>query len=68
METKTGIIIQLSKNGFGFIESEEQEENIFFHCTSLRNAKFDRLAVGTKVEFVIVDTTKGPTAELVVVI
>jgi len=68
METKTGAIIQLNEHGFGFIKTEEQEENIFFHCSSVRNASFSNLKVGNKVEFIVVDTKKGMTAELVVVV
>jgi CspA family cold shock protein len=37
--------------GFGFIESESLEENIFFHANNLEGVAFDDLEVGNELEF-----------------
>jgi len=48
----TGIIKTLiSDKKFGFISSEGQEKDLFFHHTDLKGVEFDELKVGDKVTF-----------------
>ncbi len=45
-----GVIKKLvSDRGFGFISAER--EDVFFHCSSVVDTRFDDLAVGQAVEY-----------------
>lgn len=44
--------------GYGFIETT-LDEDIFFHCSNLKNVDFDFLNEDTNVEFDIINTFKG---------
>jgi len=58
----TGTIARLLiDKGFGFIRDESGLEH-FFHRSSVRNAVFELLREGQRVEFVVEDSTKGPRA------
>ena len=46
-----GTIIRLVDRGFGFIKTEEQEEDIFFHRNDLQGVEFASLREGQEVEF-----------------
>ncbi len=46
-----GTIKRLMDRGFGFIKTEEQEGDLFFHSTSLEGVEFNSLSEGQKVEF-----------------
>lgn len=62
----TGTIQNIVKEqGFGFIHSTEQEENIFFHRSNLVGGAFGELEIGDIVEFTIEQGAKGPQAILV---
>jgi CspA family cold shock protein len=50
----------LEFRGFGFIEVEGQDDDIFVHHTELNAVS--SLTSGQKVEFEIEDTPKGPQA------
>ncbi len=52
----------ITHRGYGFIDTEEQEEDLFFHRSQLDSAKFDELREGDVVEFEIEQTEKGPQA------
>lgn len=52
----------ISHRGYGFIDTDEQEEDLFFHRSQLVSAKFDELREGDVVEFEIEQTEKGPQA------
>jgi len=58
----TGTIKKLTDKGFGFIEAEDQEKDIFFHMESLVDVQYDELNEGDTVSFEIEDTPKGPAA------
>ena len=58
----TGTIKKLTDKGFGFIEAEDQEKDIFFHTESLVDVQYDELSEGDTVSFEIEDTPKGPAA------
>lgn len=57
-----GIIKKLTDRGFGFIGSEGQEKDLFFHSKSLVGVTFDELREGDKVTFDIENGEKGPAA------
>ena len=49
--------------GFGFITPAEGEKDCFVHYSAIQGDGFKTLAQGEKVEFEVVDGTKGPAAE-----
>jgi CspA family cold shock protein len=51
--------------GYGFIE-QEGGRDIFVHYTAIEGDGFKSLAEGQKVEFEIIEGTKGPQATKVV--
>jgi CspA family cold shock protein len=51
-----GIIKRLMDRGFGFIKTEEQEEDLFFHRNELQDVQFADLREGQEVEF---EMTRG---------
>ncbi len=51
--------------GYGFIE-QEGGRDIFVHYTAVQGDGFKSLAEGQKVEFEIIEGTKGPQATKVV--
>jgi CspA family cold shock protein len=58
----TGTIARLLiDKGFGFIRDEGGLEH-FFHRSSVRNAVFELLREGQRVEFTEEDSAKGPRA------
>lgn len=57
-----GTIARLTDKGFGFINIEGQEKDLFFHSNELANTSFDELREGDKVTFEIGDSPKGPNA------
>lgn len=63
-----GFVVRLFRDqGYGFIETLDGEE-IYFHKNSLAGGDFDRLAVGTGVQWVEQLGEKGPQASTVRVI
>jgi CspA family cold shock protein len=53
----------LDHRGFGFINIEDQEDDIFFHRSQIDGTLvFEDLSEGTSVSFDIEDTVKGPKA------
>ena len=58
----SGTIVRLmSDKGFGFISDEGGVEH-FFHQSAVRDAVFESLREGQRVEFTIEESTKGPRA------
>lgn len=57
-----GIIKKKTDKGFGFIKSEGQEKDLFFHSNSLSGITFDQLNEGDKVTFDTEDSPKGKNA------
>ncbi len=55
-----------TKKGFGFIEREGEEEDVFVHFSAIEEEGFKNLEDGQEVEFEIVETDRGPQAENVV--
>ncbi|MHA2029553.1 MAG: cold-shock protein [Candidatus Kariarchaeaceae archaeon] len=52
----------MSQRGYGFIDTDNQEDDLFFHKSNLDNIEFTNLREGTAVEFDIADGRRGPEA------
>lgn len=50
------------KKGFGFIEREDKEKDVFCHASAVREAGLRFLNEGDKLEFTLEETEKGPAA------
>lgn len=53
--------------GYGFIEREDGEDDVFVHYSSIRGEGYRSLTEGSLVEFEIEGDAKGPRASNVVV-
>lgn len=61
-----GKIKTKTDRGFGFIEIEGQEKDLFFHSNDLQGVTFEDLQVGDAVTFEVVEGPKGKSAKNVV--
>ena len=50
------------KKGYGFIEREDKEKDVFVHHTAVKAAGMRFLNEGDKLEFTLEDGPKGPSA------
>lgn len=50
------------KKGYGFIEQENGQGDIFVHYSAINGTGFKTLAEGDRVSFDIVDGERGPAA------
>jgi len=57
-----------NSKGYGFIEREDGKGDVFVHYSGIRGEGYRALNEGTRVEFAVVDGTKGLQAQDVVVI
>ncbi|WKZ24515.1 MAG: cold shock domain-containing protein [Patescibacteria group bacterium] len=57
-----GTIKKLTDKGFGFISSEGQEKDLFFHSNSLVGVQFNDLQEGDAVSYEVEQSEKGPNA------
>ena len=48
--------------GFGFIEREDKEKDVFVHASAVRDAGLKYLNEGDALEFEVEDGDKGPSA------
>ncbi len=48
--------------GFGFIEREDKEKDVFVHVSAVRDAGMDGLDEGQALTFEVEDGPKGPNA------
>jgi len=48
--------------GFGFIEREDKEKDVFVHVSAVRDAGLDHLNDGEDISFDVEDGPKGPNA------
>ena len=51
-----------STKGFGFIEREDKEKDVFVHTSAVRDAGMDGLQEGQELTFDVEDGPKGPNA------
>ncbi|MEJ2338174.1 MAG: cold shock domain-containing protein [Gemmatimonadales bacterium] len=51
------------EKGYGFIERENGEGDVFVHQSAIQGEGFKTLAEGQRVEFEVVQGQKGPAAE-----
>jgi CspA family cold shock protein len=49
--------------GFGFIAREDGAKDCFVHHSAIQGSGFKTLSEGDRVEFDVVEGTKGPAAE-----
>jgi len=57
-----GVIVRLTDRGFGFIKREDEEKDLFFHSSELKNVQFKDLREGDKVTFEVTEGPKGLNA------
>ena len=50
------------KKGYGFIEREDGEKDVFVHASAVREAGLRFLNENQKIEFSVEDGEKGPSA------
>ena len=50
------------KKGFGFIERDDKEKDVFVHASAIKAAGMRFLNEGDKLEFDLEDGPKGPSA------
>ncbi len=48
--------------GYGFIQQDGSDKDVFVHYTAIQGEGFKTLAEGQKVEFELIDGPKGPQA------
>jgi|TARA_R110000744_G_scaffold290993_1_gene401663 CspA family cold shock protein len=51
-----------SAKGFGFIEREDKEKDVFVHISAVKNAGMDGLDEGQAMTFEVEEGPKGPNA------
>ena len=51
-----------STKGFGFIEREDKEKDVFVHVSAVRDAGMNGLDEGQPLTFDVEDGPKGPSA------
>ena len=51
-----------ARKGFGFVEREDSEKDVFIHASAVKAAGLKRLEVGQKISFDIEESPKGPNA------
>ena len=57
-----GTIKNVTTKGYGFISREGENKDLFFHSSELKNARFDELKAGDRVEFEVGSGERGPFA------
>ena len=54
------------EKGYGFIEREDGEGDVFVHYSAIQEEGFKTLSEGQRVEFDVVDGARGPQAANVI--
>lgn len=64
MARVSGIVKWFSRlKGYGFINPDESEQEVFVHYTAIDGEGYRNLYEGDRVEFDLVDKGKGPQAQ-----
>jgi len=58
----TGKIKKINEKGFGFIEADGLQKDLFFHKSSLVGVAIEDLKGGEAVTFEMAESPKGPNA------
>lgn len=67
-ERETGVVKWFnSSKGYGFI-TRDQGGDVFVHYSSIKGSGYRSLEEGNRVEFTVVQGTKGPQAQDVIVL
>ncbi len=67
MSNKTGLVKWFDEGkGFGFITPDDGSKDLFVHFSALIGDGFKTLFEGQKVQFVVGNGPKGPTANSVI--
>ena len=48
--------------GFGFVERDDKEKDVFVHISAVKEAGISKLFENDKLEFELIDGPKGPSA------
>ena len=51
-----------ARKGYGFVEQENGEKDVFVHASAVKAAGLNRLEEGQKISYEIEDSPKGPNA------
>lgn len=63
-ERETGTVKWFNAGkGYGFIERDNGEGDVFVHYSAIQSSGFKTLDEGERVEFNVVDSEKGPQAQ-----
>lgn len=57
-----GTIKRLTDRGFGFIQIEGEDKDLFFHSNELEGVAYNDLKEGDAVQFEVTQGPKGPSA------
>lgn len=57
-----GVIARLTDKGFGFIQREGKDKDLFFHSNEVVGTTFNDLREGDRVSFEVGEGPKGPNA------
>lgn len=57
-----GTIKKVTDKNFGFITSEDDGKDVFFHASALQGVSFEELKEGDAVTYDVEDSDKGPRA------
>ncbi len=68
-ERETGVVKWFNATkGYGFIAQDNGSGDVFVHYSAIRGTGYRSLEEGQRVEFTVVQGTKGPQAQDVVVL
>jgi CspA family cold shock protein len=68
-ERQTGVVKWFNNSkGYGFIERDGEKEDIFVHYSGIRGDDYRTLDEGDRVEFDVIEGTKGLQAQDVVIL
>ena len=57
-----GTVARIMDKGYGFIQREGEEKDLFFHATEVQNGAFNDLREGDAVQFDVEEDAKGARA------